>query len=79
MASVVIRIGESRSCAPRSTSARPKLAFVLLEVLEVVDHQDPVARGDPEHRVEPDEGAEREDAAADPRCEYSADQTPSAG
>ena len=59
MASAVIRIGDSRSLAPRITSARPNaLALLALEVLEVADHQDPVARGDPEHGEEPDQRAE---------------------
>ena len=38
----------------------PLLAF---EVLEVVDHEDAVARGDAEDGQEPDQGAERHEAA----------------
>ena len=54
---------------------RPEhLALVGLEVLEMVDHQDAVPSRDPEHRVEPDERAERQDAAADPCGECSSDQ-----
>jgi hypothetical protein len=34
-----------------------RLAFFTLEMLEVVDHQDPVARGDAEHRQEAHERA----------------------
>ena len=50
------------------------LALVPLEMLEVVDHQDPVARGDPEDGEEADQRAEREHAAADERRQRPADE-----
>ena len=75
MASEVIRIGESRSRAPRSTSAAAeRLALLLLQVLAVVDQQDPVAGGDPEDGEEADQRAERDDAAGDPGGQHAADQ-----
>ena len=63
-----------RRAAQDELRGRSVSPSVSLEVLEVVDHQDPVARGDPEHGVEADERAEREDAAAEPRCERPSDQ-----
>ena len=75
MASAVIRIGESRSLAPRMTSSRPNgTPSTLFEVLQVADHQDPVAGGDPEHGEEADERAEVDVADEQPRGEDAADE-----
>ena len=75
MASEVIRIGASRSRAPRSTSAGPNShALVLFEVLAVVDQQDAVAGSDAEDGEEPDQRAEGDDATARPGREHAADQ-----
>ena len=62
--SVVIRIGESLSRAPRSISPGRRHAFIFLEMLAVTDQHDAVARGDTHHREESDQRAERQDAAA---------------
>jgi hypothetical protein len=73
VASAVIRIGDSRSRAPRRTSSGTEaLALVPLQVLEVVDHQDAVARGDPHHGEEAHQRPERDDAAAEVRRWFSA-------
>jgi hypothetical protein len=53
-----MRIGARRSRPAQDELATERLVFVLLEMLEVVDHQDPVACGDSEHREEADERAE---------------------
>ena len=75
VAEAVMRIGARRSFAPRSTSAGPeRLAFVPLEMLEVADHQDAVACGDPEDGEEADERAEREHAVAEPHGEHASDE-----
>src|SRR5215218_6569981 len=50
------------------------LALFVLEVLEVADHQDPVSSCDAEHGQEPDQRAQREDAAAHPHCQHPASQ-----
>ena len=68
-------IGASRSWAPRSTRPGPNgIALLALEVLEVADHQDAVAGGDPEDGEEPDQRAERQHAVAEPYGEHSADE-----
>jgi hypothetical protein len=55
VADAVIRIGASRSFAPRNTSAGPNSSPSSLEVLEMADHEDPVAGADLEHRQKTDE------------------------
>ena len=72
---VVIRIGDSRSLAPRRTSSETeRLAFHLLEMAIVLDQQDAVPRGDAEHRDDADERAEREDAVAREGRQHAADE-----
>src|SRR3954467_3790838 len=65
---------EPLPCARKDKRRPEDLALLALEVLEVVDHEDAVARGDPEHGVEPDERAEREDPAGEPRRQCAADE-----
>jgi len=60
--------------APDNEFAAERLAFLPLEVLEVVDHHDPVPGGDPEHREEADERPERDHPAAEPRREDTPDE-----
>ena len=75
VADAVIRIGASRSLrAPQHERRTEGLALLPLEVLEVADHQDPVARGDPEHGQEPDQRAERQHAVAEPHGQHAAHQ-----
>jgi hypothetical protein len=45
--------------------APERLALVPLEVLGVADHEDAVARGDPEDGQEGDQRAQRQDAVAE--------------
>ena len=68
VASAVIRIGASRSSAPRSTSAAERLALALLEVAVVAHEHDAVARRDPEDGDEADQRAERQHAARQERA-----------
>ena len=62
----VIMIGASRSFAPLDDQARPEgHALLLLQVLVVADQHDAVPGHDAEHREEPDQRPERDDAAAE--------------
>ncbi len=51
-----------------------RLALVLLQMLEVVDQHDAVARGDAEHREEADERTERDNAVAQIGGQHAAHQ-----
>ncbi len=65
---------ESLACAAQHQLRTKRFAFFLLEVLEVIDHQDAVARRDPQHREKPHQRTERDDPAPDVYRQHPAHQ-----